>query len=79
VIYLDTGYTIIITNRDWIKKIHPDLKIHYIKKLINVRGVNTVKCLSNEYIIFNFFILRLINGEIQLLKITAEVYLITNL
>ncbi len=34
---------------------------------------------SNEYIIVNFFILGLINGEIQLLKITTEIYLIINL
>ena len=68
----------IIVDRDWIKKLRSDLEIHYIEELINVRGVDIVKYPSNEYVIFNFFIQGLINGEIQLLEVTAEVYLVVN-
>ncbi len=57
-IYLNTGYIIIITDRDWIKKLRLDLEIHYIEELINVRDVNIIKYFSNEYIIFNFFYFR---------------------
>ncbi len=77
-ICLDTGCIMIIVDRDWIKKLRSDLEIHYIEELINVRGVDIVKYPSNEYVIFNFFIQGLINGEIQLLEVTAEVYLVVN-
>ncbi len=64
VICLDIGCTMIIADRDWIRKRCPDLEIHRIKKLINIRGVDSAKYPSNKYIILNFFIPGLINDEI---------------
>ncbi len=69
----------IITDRDWIKKLRLDLEIYYMEELINVRDINIIKYFSNKYVIFIFFISELINGEIQLLKIIVEIYLNINL
>ncbi len=46
---------------------------------INIRGINTVKYLLNKFIIFNFFIPGVVDGKIELVKITVEVYLMFNL
>src|SRR6266536_1712520 len=46
---------------------------------INVRGINTTKYLLNKFIILNFFIPDVVDGKIELIKITAEIYLVSNL
>ena len=63
-ICLDIGCIMIITDRDWIKKLRLDLEIYYMEELINVRDINIIKYFSNKYVIFIFFISELINGEI---------------
>ena len=50
-----------------------------MNKLINVRDISTTKYLLNKFIILNFFIPDVVDGKIELIKITAEVYLISNL
>ncbi len=69
----------IIADKDWIKKLRPDLKIHRMNELINVRGIGIAKYPLNEFIIFNFFIPGVVDGKIELVEITAEVYLVFNL
>ena len=46
---------------------------------INVRDINIIKYLLNKFIIFNFFIPGVVDGKIELIKITIEDYLIFNL
>ncbi len=55
------------------------MEIHRINKPINVRDISTTKYLLNKFIILNFFIPGVVDGKIELMEITAEVYLISNL
>jgi len=69
----------IIADKDWVKKLRLDLEIHRINELINIRDISIIKYLLNEFVIFNFFIPGVVNGKIELVEITAEVYLVFNL
>ena len=79
IVYLNIGCIMIIADKDWVKKLHPDLEIYRINESINVRDINVTKYLLNKFIIFNFFIPDVVDGKIELMEITAEVYLISNL
>jgi len=79
IVYLDTGCTMTITDKDWVKKFRPDLEIHRMNESINVRGISTAKYPLNEFVILNFFIPGVVDGKIELVEITAEVYLVFNL
>ncbi len=79
IVCFNIGCIIIIADKDWVKKLYSDLKIYRINKLINVRGIGTAKYLLNEFVIFNFFILDVVDGKIELIKIMIEVYLVFNL
>jgi len=79
IVYLDIDCIIIIVDKDWIKKLRPDLEIYRINESINVRDISIVKYPSNKFVIFNFFIPGVVDGKIELVEITAEVYLIFNL
>ena len=50
-----------------------------MKNLIIVRDIESIKYLTDEYIILNFYISDLINSQIEIIKITAEIHLICNL
>ncbi len=50
-----------------------------MNEFINVCDISTIKYPLNEFIIFNFFILGVVDGKIELIEITAEVYLVSNL
>ena len=50
-----------------------------MNEFINVRGISTAKYFLNKFIIFIFFIPGVVDGKIELIKITAEIHLISNL
>ncbi len=50
-----------------------------MNELINVRDISITKYFLNKFIIFNFFIPGVVDGKIELVEITVEVYLISNL
>jgi len=79
IVYLNINYTMIIVDKDWVKKFRFNLEIHRINESINVRDINTTKYFLNEFIILNFFIPGVVDGKIELIKITAEIYLMSNL
>ena len=78
-ICLNSDCTMIIDNRDWIKKHCSDLKIHQIKNLIMIRKIETIRYFMNEFVILNIYISKLINDKIEMIEIIAEVHLICNL
>ena len=50
-----------------------------MKSLITVRDIESIKYLTDEYVILNFYISDLINSQIEIIEITAEIYLVCNL
>ena len=50
-----------------------------MKSLITVRDIESIKYSTDEYVILNFYISDLINSQIEIIKITAEVHLVCNL
>ena len=50
-----------------------------MKNLITVRDIESIKYSTDEYVILNFYISDLINDQIEIIEITAEVHLICNL
>ena len=50
-----------------------------MKSSIIVRDIELIKYSTDEYVILNFYIPDLINDQIEIIKITAEVYLVHNL
>ena len=50
-----------------------------MKSSITVRDIESIKYSTDEYVILNFYIPDLINDQIEIIKITAEVYLVHNL
>ena len=50
-----------------------------MKSLIIVRGIESIKYPTDEYVILNFYISDLINSQIEIIEITAEVHLVCNL
>jgi hypothetical protein len=79
IVCLDTGCTMTIADRDWIKKLRPDLKIYHMQEPINVRGIGTTKYPTDEYVKLDFYIPGLVNGRIEAIEIIAEVHLVRNL
>ena len=50
-----------------------------MKSLITVRDIESIKYSTDEYVILNFYISDLINSQIEIIKITAEIHLVHNL
>src|SRR5438477_540821 len=50
-----------------------------MKSLITVKDIKSIKYSIDEYVILNFYISDLINDQIEIIEITAEVHLICNL
>ena len=50
-----------------------------MKNSIMIREIETIKYLIDEFVIFNIYISELINDEIKMIEIIAEVHLIHNL
>ena len=50
-----------------------------MKSLITVRKIETIKYFTNEFVILNIYIFKLINNEIEMIEIIVKVYLICNL
>ena len=50
-----------------------------MKSSIIIRDIESIKYSTDEYVILNFYISDLINSQIEIIKITAEVYLVCNL
>jgi hypothetical protein len=68
-----------IGDREWIKKLRPDLEIHRMKDPITVRGIGTAKYPTDEYVILNIYIPGLVNDKVEVVQITAEVHLVRSL
>ena len=78
-ICLDSGCTMTIGDREWIKKLRPDLEIHRMKDPITVRAIGTAKYPTDEYVILNIYMPGLVNGKVEVVQITAEVHLVRSL
>ena len=50
-----------------------------MKNLIMIRKIKTIKYLTNKFVILNIYISELINSEIEMIEIIAEIHLIYNL
>ena len=50
-----------------------------MKSSIIVRDIESIKYSIDEYVILNFYISDLINDQIEIIEITAEVHLVHNL
>ena len=50
-----------------------------MKSSIIVRDIESIKYSTDEYVILNFYISDLINDQIEIIEITAEVHLVHNL
>ena len=50
-----------------------------MKNLIIIKDIESIKYSIDEYVILNFYILDLINNQIEIIEITAEVHLVHNL
>ena len=50
-----------------------------MKSLIIIRDIESIKYSTDEYVILNFYISGLINSQIEIIEITAEVHLVHNL
>ena len=77
-IYLNSDCTIIIINRNWIKKHYSNLKICWMKNSIIIRKIEIIRYFMNEFIIFNIYISELINSKIEIIEIIIKIYLICN-
>ena len=44
-----------------------------------IKKIETIRYLTNEFIILNIYIFRLINSKIEMIEIIAEIHLICNL
>src|SRR5436189_6056356 len=49
-----------------------------MKSLITIRKIETIKYLTNEFVILNIYISELINSRIKMIKIITKVYLVHN-
>ena len=76
---LNSDCIMIIDDWDWIKKHHFNLKIHQMKSSIMIREIETIRYLTNEFIILNIYIFRLINDKIEMIEIIMKVHLVCNL
>ena len=50
-----------------------------MKNSIIIRNIESIKYSIDEYVILNFYISDLINSQIKIIKITAEIHLVHNL
>ena len=50
-----------------------------MKNLITVQNIESTRYLTNEYMILNFYISDLVNNQIEVIEIIAEVHLVHNL
>ena len=50
-----------------------------MKNSIMIREIETIKYLTNEFIILNIYIFRLINNKIEMIEIITKIHLIHNL
>ena len=44
-----------------------------------IKKIRTIRYFMNEFVIFNIYILELINDRIEMIKIIAEIHLVCNL
>ena len=49
-----------------------------MKNSITVRKIETIRYLTNEFVILNIYISELINDKIKMIEIIAEIYLVYN-
>ena len=49
-----------------------------MKNLITVRKIETIKYLTNEFIILNIYISELINSKIEMIEIIVKIHLVCN-
>ncbi len=50
-----------------------------MKNSITIKKIETIKYLTNEFVILNIYISELINSKIEMIEIIAEVHLVHNL
>ena len=50
-----------------------------MKSLIIIRDIESIKYPTDEYVILNFYIPGLVNDQIEIIEVTAEVHLVCNL
>ena len=50
-----------------------------MKNSIMIREIETIRYFTNEFIILNIYILKLINDKIEMIEIITEVHLVHNL
>ena len=50
-----------------------------MKNSIMIRKIETIRYFTNEFIILNIYILKLINDKIEMIEIITEVHLVHNL
>ena len=50
-----------------------------MKNLIMIKKIETIKYLTNEFIILNIYISELINSKIEMIEIIVKIHLIYNL
>ena len=50
-----------------------------MKNLIIIKNIESIKYSTDKYVILNFYISNLINDQIEIIKITAEIHLVHNL
>ena len=50
-----------------------------MKNSIMIKKIKTIRYLTNEFIIFNIYIFKLINSKIEMIEIIMKVHLICNL
>ena len=49
-----------------------------MKNLIMIRKIEMIRYFTDEFVILNIYIFELINSEIEMIEIIAEIYLIHN-
>ena len=50
-----------------------------MKNSITVQNIESIKYLTDKYVILNFYISDLVNNQIEIIEIIMKVYLICNL
>ncbi len=73
---LDTGCTATLADADFVKSLLPDLTVHSMTTMLNVRGIGSQKHLANRWVLLKMKFLGL---NKQILEIEREVHLVDNL
>ncbi len=76
---LDTDYIITIIDRACLKTNRLDCEIHRTNVPLSFRGIDSKTYQSNKYVVIPFYIPEYIDEKIQLIEITAEVYIVDHL